>query len=245
MCFYALQVLPYFRMFEQSKGVNIDTDGFIAHPKCYRTLDTDPNECLFLEDLENHGFTMLDNINKEVTVEHVRLFLNALAQFHAISFAINDQEPEKFKQLSSNLSDIHWYRGNVAAAAYYDAQAENFLKTLSAPDDAPLYQKLKDVFAKGAFNVGLEITEQALNESATVLSFGDAHYQNTLFRHDTNGNPVEVCFIDWQLSRHESPVIDFIYFVFCCTTKEIRDIHYEHLLKTYHDQLSAHIRRYA
>lgn len=238
-----MQVLPYLRLFEQLKSVNVDADGFFAYPKCYRTLDADENECILLEDLENRGFTMLDNSTKEMTVEHVRLYLRALAKFHAISFAINDQQPEKFKQLTSNSTDIFLCKGNATAAAFYAAQHENYLKTFSAPEDAHIYRKLKELFAKGASNVGLDNIEQQLSESATVISHGDAYQNNTLFKYDTSENPVEICFIDWQLSRHLSPVIDFIYFVFFCNTKEMRDIHYEHFLETYHSHLSAHIRR--
>lgn len=225
------------------KGVNIDDGGFIEYPKCYRTMDLDQNECSLLEDLNSRGFTKLEQFSKEITVEHVRLFLNALAKFHAHSFAINDQDPEKFKQLTSNLTDIYMYKGNAVANAYYAAEAENVLSSLSTPDDIHLYVKVKEFFAKGALDVGIESIERELNESATVISYGDAYPINTMFKYDSNGNPVEICLVDWQLSRHSSPVIDFVHFVFSCTTKEMRDIHYEDLLKTYHDHLSAHIRR--
>lgn len=238
-----LQILPYFRKFEQSKGVSDDEDGFNAYPECYRTVDADQNECILLEDLNSSGFTTLDHHSEETTVDHVRLFLNALAKFHAISFAINDQQPEKFKQLTSSLSDIYMYKGNVVAEAYYAYEAENVLKAVSGADDAHLYAKVKEFFAKGALNVGIESIERELNEMATVISCGDAYLCNTMFKNDSNGNPVEISLIDWQLSRHASPVIDFVYFVFSCTTKEMRDIHYDNLLKTYHDHLSAHIRR--
>lgn len=132
---------------------------------------------------------------------------------------------------------------NVTAEHFFAAQADNFLKFFSAPNDAHLYQKLKEFFANGAFNVGLEVMERQSSESAKVIGYGDAYQNNTLFRHDSNGNPAEICFIDMQMSRYASPVIDLIYFIFTSTTKQMRDIHYEYLLKTYHDQLSAHIRR--
>lgn len=238
-----MQILPYFRVFEQSKGINIDEDGFTSYPKFYRSLDVDQNECIFFENLNNRGFTMLDK-HREITLNHIRLYVNALAKFHAISFAINDQQPEKFKQLTSNLTDIYMYEVDEAAAgAYHALQADYLLKILSAPDDAHLYLKLKDFFAKGAFHVGIENIKQQLNESATVILHGDAHQNNTMFRYDCNDNPVDICLIDWQLSRRASPIIDFIQFVFFCMTKEMRDIHYDDLLKTYHDQLSTHIRR--
>lgn len=237
------EVLPYFREFEQTKGVNGDNGGFIEYPKCYQTMDLDQNECVLLEDLKGRGFTKSDQHSTEMTVEHVRLYLSTLAKFHAISFVLKEQEPEKFKQLTSNLTDIYMSKSSLVADAYYAAEAENFLQALSSPDDAHLYSKVKEFFAKGALNVGIDSVERELNESATVISYGDAYQRSMSFKYDSNGHPIGISLIDWQLSRHGSPMIDFIHFVFSCTTKEMRDIHYEDLLKTYHDHLTAHIRR--
>lgn len=214
----------------------------MEYPECYRTVDQDQNECVLLEDMKSRGFTKPKH-SVEMTVDHVWLYLSALAKFHAISFAIKDQEPDKFKQLTSNLGDVYLQKGDVVADAYYAMEAENVMKALSSPEDAHLGSKMKEFFAKGAANVSIEIIERELNESATVISFGDAQQNNTTFRYDSNGNPVEIRLIDWQVSRHGSPVIDFVVFVFSCTTKEMRDIHYEHMLKAYHDQLAAHMRR--
>lgn len=237
------KVLPYFRHFEQMKGVNSDENGFIEYPKCYRTVDLDQNECVLLEDMGSRGFKKPNQPSIEMTVEHCRLYLSALAKCHAIALTMKDQEPDKFKQLTSNLTDAYIRKSEASADAYYAMEAENVIKALSHPEDAHLCGKVKDFFAKGALNVGVENIERELNESATVISYGDAYQNNLLFRYDSDGNPVEVSLIDWQLSRHASPVIDFVYFVFCCTTKHLRDHHYDHLMKTYHDHLSAHIRR--
>lgn len=65
-----------------------------------------------------------------------------------------------------------------------------------------------------------------------------------MFTYDNNGKPIDVNFLDWQTTRHASPIIDIVYFMFCCTTKELRDTHYDEFLKVYHSSLSAHVRRY-
>ena len=66
-----------------------------------------------------------------------------------------------------------------------------------------------------------------------------------MFTYDNNGKPIDVNFLDWQTTRHASPIIDIVYFMFCCTTKELRDAHYDDFLKVYHNSLSAHVRRYS
>lgn len=146
-------------------------------------MDVDRNECLLLEDLNNRGFTMIDHVCEEITVDHVHLYLQALAKFHAIGLAINDQQPEKFKQFTVDLNDVYMCKGYSVSAnfeAFYAVQAENALNTVSAAEDAHLHAKLKAFFAKSPMNVAIESIERELNESATVISYGDAHQHNTM-----------------------------------------------------------------
>lgn len=50
-------------------------------------------------------------------------------------------------------------------------------------------------------------------------------------------------FLDWQLSRYASPVLDVFFFIFSATDKSFRDRHCQNLLKLYHSTLSASIRK--
>ena len=59
-----------------------------------------------------------------------------------------------------------------------------------------------------------------------------------------NNAPVELRLLDFQIARYASPVLDVLYYVFCCTTKELRDEHYEDLLKIYHSSLSDFLKRF-
>lgn len=46
--------MPFYRQFEESKGVT-EENGFIEYAKCYRIVDEEPSESLFLEDLSVRG----------------------------------------------------------------------------------------------------------------------------------------------------------------------------------------------
>lgn len=59
-----------------------------------------------------------------------------------------------------------------------------------------------------------------------------------------NKKPVDVRLLDWQISRYSSPVLDLVYYIFCCTTKPIRDQCYDELIKTYHTSLSKMLTRF-
>lgn len=50
-------------------------------------------------------------------------------------------------------------------------------------------------------------------------------------------NKGRTCFLDWQMIRHASPVIDISYFIFCCTDSKVRQ-QLPHLLNVYHNALT-------
>lgn len=48
-------------------------------------------------------------------------------------------------------------------------------------------------------------------------------------------------FIDWQLSRCVSPVIDLVYFIYLSTDKNLRDNHLKELYEYYYQNLGANL----
>lgn len=169
--------------------------------------------------------------------------MKALAKFHAISFALKDQQPEKFKSLASNLKEMFLRDDDAFIREFFEKQSEGIFKVLANEEDADLLAKMKKVFENGALKVALECLDLDGTDPGSVISYGDSWQNNIMFRNDETGKPTEVNFLDWQISRYSSPIIDIVYFMFCCTTKELRDAHYDDFLKVYHENLSTHIRR--
>lgn len=239
-----IQVLPFFRHFEQSKGVNIGKDAFFEYPKCYQTFDEEFNECLLLEDLCVRGFNDIDRCTEEVTADHVRLIMKTLGKFHAISLALKDQQPQKFNELTSNINDVFIRTDITLFVKYYKKVVKSTLEILKDKEDAHLFTKIENLFEKDANNILSDCLDLELTGFASVISYGDAWQNNMRFRYDENRTPIEVCFLDWQIPCHSSPIIDIVFFMFCCTTKALRDVHYNEFLKVYHQSLSAHIQKY-
>lgn len=226
--------------FEQSKGV-IGENGFNEHPQCYRTVKKEFNECLLLEDLSVRNFRMIDKYTEAVTADHVNLVLKALAKFHAISFALRDQQPEKFLKFASKLKETFISEENIHLHDYFDgmkARIRGILLKVEA--DEHLITKIETLFERPAIKI---LTDCLSKQYETAILHGDVWQNNTLFRYDDKGIPIEVNLIDWQVCRNASPVLDVLYFLFGCTTKELRDDHYEDFLNVYHEQLSNHIQR--
>lgn len=188
-------------------------------------------------------FTSINRNTEQLTIDHIRLYLQAIAKFHAISLALKDQHPEMFKYLTSDLHKIHIERNIGALQKMHTQQLESVLSLFSADEDIKLLEKLKHVFGMGALDNYIDGMELESNEPATVFSYGNANVNNTMFKYDSNRKPMEICLVDWQASRIASPVTDIVNYVFTCATKDFRDAHYDKMLKIYHESLSTHIRR--
>lgn len=68
---------------------------------------------------------------------------------------------------------------------------------------------------------------------------------SSMFKYDDTEKMVQnIRFIDFQVSRYSSPVLDIMYFIFTSTTRELRGRNYNIYLKTYHETLSDLILRW-
>lgn len=81
------EVLPMFRQFQESNGIVPEEIGFFEYPKCYKTIDTEIAESLIFQDLKANNFEMFDR-HQSITIDHVRLIMNTLGKYHALSFAL-------------------------------------------------------------------------------------------------------------------------------------------------------------
>lgn len=219
-----------------------EENGFNEYPKLYNTVDTECHECLLLEDLSVRGFIMLDKNKEEVTADHVNLVLRGIAKFHAISFALKDQQPKQFKEIIPHLEEIVFREGTIVAENK-KLRTEQLYCVLSDETDAHLLAKLQEVFSNPSNDIDADCIDPIAAEPATIVTHGDLWQNNVMFRYNNEGKPIEASLLDWQISRYSSPVLDIVHFIFSCTTKELRDAHYDDFLKNYHETLSTHIQR--
>lgn len=217
---------------------------FTEYAKCFRTIDKELNECIFLEDLSIRDFVLINHLTEEVTADHARLLMQALGKFHALSFAVKDQQSEKFKELSFNLTEMFLLPEDARMRQFLNKKSESFLNLLDGDEDAQVLAKMKMLFKRDAIDIIGDCLDLKSTGAASVITHGDVWQNNLMFRCDADGKPIEICFLDWQVCRHVSPIIDIVYFMFCCTTKELRDLHYENLLKIYYESLAAHTKKY-
>lgn len=58
-----------------------------------------------------------------------------------------------------------------------------------------------------------------------------------------HGVACDIKLLDFQIMRYSSPICDLAYYIFGCTTKELRDKHYKEFMDVYYSTLSQFIKR--
>ncbi|KAG7196968.1 hypothetical protein KM043_000233 [Ampulex compressa] len=216
-------------------------------PRLYDCADAPGEEFLLLEDLSMKGYTMKDS--KMMDYPHLSLALKSLAQFHAYSFAIRAQRPKDFAELSQIKEPL------FCPSLEFEARDSPRLKMLCSviteilKEEGGCYSERFDRFADGFYRNMMDATDGHAAEPYAVLNHGDAWTNNLLFSYrqepeerqavaDEQRKPYDLYFLDFQLCRYASPVLDIAYMLFCCSTLKTRHTYLEKLLCEYYDALA-------
>lgn len=195
------------------------------------------SESLFLEDLLNHR-------EEPITFDHVALLMKAFGKLHAISFAVKDQQPEKFAELSGLLKEQHWTMLDSEFSKLFPLMVKRLTDILEEEKRSDLIERFKKVTGDDYTKTIHRLVSSAAAEPFAVICHGDLTINNCMFSKDKEGKPIDIQFFDWQFSRFCSPVTDLVLILFCSTTKELRDQHFDDFLKIYHQSLSDLVTRY-
>lgn len=212
--------------------------------QCYSTISDELSEALFLEDLELRQFEVFEFRKNSITFEHISLAMQALGKFHALSFAVKDQQPHKFKQFSSRLSEQFWVMTHSSYVNVYSIMLENLLACLEEEGRLDLLDRFRKMNGDQTFANIFHLISGESAEPYSVICHGDLTTNNSMFRKNDQGKPIEIQLIDFQFSRYASPVTDLVLYLLCSTTKELRDKYYEDFLKMYHNSFSDSLMRY-
>lgn len=196
------------------------------------------SESLFLEDLKLKHFELLNLRQQPLTFKHMSLVMKALGKFHAISFALKDQQRDKFKQLSSLVYDQYWTNFKDDFQAIYEFTFNYFKTCMEKLKRFDLLEKLNKAAGENPCGTALKMATGPLAEPYAVICHGDVTTNNSMFRTNEQGNPIDFKLFDWQFSRYASPVTELVPYLMCSTTKELRAKHYDDFLKIYHESLS-------
>ncbi|XP_055602305.1 uncharacterized protein LOC129751065 [Uranotaenia lowii] len=235
-CDYYASLLPTMCRFQEEKQVPVEAR-FSAFPECYLSVyDEQSKEYMIaLEDLRQRRFEMWDKL-VPMSYENVKLVMEQLGRFHAVSLALKDQRPEVFEQFKAHRDELTRITG---IKEFLDSMVKKSIDTLGTheQDARERMQKLYENFWE-RINACLD---PKAAEPYTVLCHGDIWANNMMFRYEEK-SPQEVVFLDLQAIRNTSPVNDVVHFLFCATDDDFRQLHYKEMLQTYYNSLSNLLR---
>jgi len=233
------KVLAAFDKFQCEKSIAFE-DRFTEYPKCYATAsDLEKGEhVIIMENLKSVGYSLWDK-TKRIDYETVCLYMNALGKFHALSFALRDQKPKVFDEIS-DFEDI------VIKIMHRDDTMEKMLaggfdiglNILDQPNEREILQSMKD----NCKDETLRLLSKELAGKFYVLNHGDSWNNNLFYSNGDNVKPQKIYLLDWQLTRCASPGLDIAYYLMSSTNKQVRERYYD-LLKVYHKSLSDLMRK--
>lgn len=99
--YFYKEILPAMLDFQKERLVK---QPFASVPKCYEAYVSANSEGLVLENLKSKGFRLWNRL-VPMDESHINLVLQQYGKFHAISFAMKDQNPQKYQQLTKNYGD--------------------------------------------------------------------------------------------------------------------------------------------
>lgn len=224
-----ISVLPEFTLLQKEIGCK---SRFDAYANCIAAGEEMLDEFVLMEDLRSQGFSMFDR-HLKLDLNHVALVMQELGKYHALNFALKDQKPDVFRKLS-DIKDVFFDSVmNEGFGTYFNTLIDKAKNTLDEGDICrEKLEEFRDFETLGKFLVSGEEAEPY-----AVITHGDCWNNNTLYRY-VDGKPSEVCLLDWQIARYSSPVLDLVYYIFCCTEASLRHRHFHTFMHIYHGSLS-------
>ncbi|KAB7499083.1 hypothetical protein Anas_05089, partial [Armadillidium nasatum] len=212
----------------------------IRTPRLFASSLEDGKEAILLENLRTQGFQMHDG-KKGHDYRHSLLVMEELGRFHASSLLLEESiAPKTFEEAFQNFVEP-WFNVNSKSMRVMEAimvsQAIGSIKYLEA---LPGYEKCVKWLKANQQNLGrIYIEGFQTSKSFKVLSHGDCHTNNMLFKYNNSLNmPVDMRFVDLQCTRWGSPASDIIYYTYSSLTGKFRSEHFQNLLCAYYHSFS-------
>lgn len=168
-----------FPAFEKFQRLHLKEQYIFKHyPRCVAASSVYEDEYVLLNDLSLQGFQNSDrptplHFDKCVAV------LKTIAKFHAISFAMKDQQPEKLAKITSKLTEIMFTKPiNKSFENFLKKNVEYSLTTLDADKDKVIIKKLLE-FRE---NYASFMADCCAEKEDAIVLHGDCWISNMMFR---------------------------------------------------------------
>ncbi|CAD6208333.1 GSCOCG00003339001-RA-CDS [Cotesia congregata] len=197
---------------------------------------------IILEDLKPLGFKNKCR-QSGLSQAHMLKVIEAIAQFHAGSAALNEQQPGRFLRFTSRSSSEETHASMYDWLDFIIDQIADKIRKWSEPWAIRASDKLKKLRRVTQHQKLLKVSEYD-NDEFCVLNHGDCWIGNFMFRENENGVPLEVRMLDFQMSVWTSPAVDLHYFINTCPEVSLKVDYDDYFIKKYVEILSKSMKRY-
>lgn len=188
---------------------------------------------------------MADRTQGGLDYNHCCLIMRKIAKFHAASMILAHSSSSKAKELAEQL-EYGFMNPHVALEdnTVLDIFASGLNALIECAEkywtgfNPNIIAKLKKMIPQFKLRVQ-SCLNQKFSDGYKVVNHGDLWINNILFQYDTNGDPKDVMFVDYQLCSHTSPGVDLNYSLVNCPTFEVRETRIDDLISEYHTTLKA------
>ncbi|XP_046392440.1 uncharacterized protein LOC124160602 [Ischnura elegans] len=221
----------------------------IPLPECYHIVYGGDDDTIVMEDLSEGGYRTPSPsyLSEGLDLCHCRLAMQKLGTLHGFAVAAERSLPP---EIGGWLGAFPPFSQEVC---FYEAppgvppspltgMTLNAIETIlmlsknidGLPKEAEESGKLEKVL-EGLWSTLCRLVK-ANPGSPNVPCHGDCWMNNMMFLYEGpgSGRPVDLKFIDLQVTRYCHPAIDILYFMYLSTSRSFRENHLDDLLAVYH-----------
>ncbi|XP_063533392.1 uncharacterized protein LOC134743717 [Cydia strobilella] len=219
--FVLTKIASAYEKIQDKHGITTEIFRF---PKIYNH-DRDDIPIVVMENLASKGYGCYDRF-KSINWKYASKSVETLARFHALSFALKKESPEKFKLAGDTLK--------VPESDLRSPLWEGIADGAKAVVDEEDKEKLARVLEGGVGWSKLIDFGEPLKTS--VLIHGDYRPSNLMHK-EVNGE-YHVIPVDYQTVREGCPVADLLYFILMGSDQQFRQQYYHQLVDHYYEHLA-------
>lgn len=174
ICMYE-KIFPTFEQFQKERGVR--KEAFKSTIRCFYTSLSPLHETLVFEDLNASGYKQWD-MKMYMEPQHVAFILKEYGKFHAVSFALRDQNKKVFDSFAIDSVDVY-------EKIWWNLVQRNFGRVVAFfRDNEPEKEYLRGIEREIAIFFG----ESIKFGEYTAITHGDCWCNNMMFKYSVSTN---------------------------------------------------------
>lgn len=169
--------------------------------------------------------------------DKVLMIVEKIAKYHALSLILLDNGHEQITKYETSLT--------ADMKDMFTIMNKNIQRIAQIVKTWPGFEVMGDKLSKAGPRIAASLytREVPSKDRFTVLVHGDFHLRNLMFQKDSQGDPSNVMFLDFQMPLYYSPALDLIGLLSTMGDSEVRK-RKDEVIKLYHEYLVASLKMY-